>query len=116
MPEEDEVDMEADFDDSEMTTTAIDPSEMKEVRESALYDRSPLYIYYLFLKQIREEVMSAYQQLKSLCLDLRNREREKELDRQQRQHSQKRRRHSSGSTASASSSGRGTQSRDEMTQ
>ena len=56
-------------------------------------------------------MLSAYQQLKSLCLDLKKREREKDLDRQQRQHGQKRRRHSSGSTASASSSGRGTQSR-----
>ena len=31
MPEEDEEDIEADFDDSEMTTTAVDPTEMKEV-------------------------------------------------------------------------------------
>ena len=38
MPEEDEEDIEADFDDSEMTTTAVDPSEMKEVREIALYE------------------------------------------------------------------------------
>ena len=41
MPEEDEEDIEADFDDSEMTTTALDPSEMKEVRESAIYKSSP---------------------------------------------------------------------------
>ena len=41
MPEEDEEDIEADFDDSEMTTTALDPSEMKEVRESAIYSRAP---------------------------------------------------------------------------
>ena len=79
-----------------------------------------LPFYYIILyplpKQIREEVLSAYQQLKSLCLDLKNREREKDLDRQQRQHGQKRRRHSSGSTASASSSGRGTQSRDDHIQ
>ena len=42
MPEEDEVeeDIEADFDDSEMTTTtmAVDPSEMKEVRQNILDD------------------------------------------------------------------------------
>ena len=41
MPEEDEEDIEADFDDSEMTTTALDPSEMKEVRESAICSRAP---------------------------------------------------------------------------
>ena len=40
MPEEDEEDIEADFDDSEMTTTALDPSEMKEVRENAIYSRA----------------------------------------------------------------------------
>ena len=43
MPEEDEEDIEADFDDSEMTTTAIDPSEMKEVRESAIYKSNPSF-------------------------------------------------------------------------
>ena len=43
MPEEDEEDIEADFDDSEMTTTAVDPSEMKEVRENALYGRFLLF-------------------------------------------------------------------------
>ena len=51
MPEEDEEgdgeDIEADFDDSEMTTTAVDPSEMKEVRGNALYDPSFLLHYSL---------------------------------------------------------------------
>ena len=53
MPEEDEEgdgeDIEADFDDSEMTTTAVDPSEMKEVQENALSDSpshpTPCYIF-----------------------------------------------------------------------
>ena len=119
MPEEDEEDIEADFDDSELTTAAVDPSEVKEVGPKMFHATParplPATTNFLLPKQIREEVKSAYQQLKSLCLDLKNREREKDLDRQQRQHGQKRRRHSSGSSTatSASSSGRGTQSRDD---
>ena len=119
MPEEDEEDIETDFDDSDLTSAAVDPNEVKEVGPKMHLAIPPsATANFLLPKQIREEVKSAYQQLRSLCLDLKNREREKDLDRQQRQqrqHGQKRRRHSSGSSTatSASSSGRGTQSRDD---